>query len=93
VLNPLFDGTTVLVADAALVAGWVGLDVVEMVEEEVDADVVKLVEAGAVVLVTACVKLKLWVIARGDVSPSTKMLKKNSCELERFMPPRPISQV
>lgn len=58
-LSPLFSGTTVLVADAGLVAGLVGLDVVEMVEEEVDADVVKLVEAGAVVLVTAWVKLKL----------------------------------
>lgn len=58
VLNPPLEGTTVLVAVAALVAGWVKLDVVEMVEEEVDADVVKLVEAGAVVLVTAWVKLK-----------------------------------
>lgn len=78
-----------LVADASLVVRLVGLEVVELLED----DVAKLVEAGAVVLVTARVKLKSWVIARGDVSPSTKMLKKNSCELVRFMPPRSIVQV
>lgn len=38
-------------------------------------------------------RVTLWLIARGDNSPSMKILKKNLSETVRFMPPRSITQV
>jgi hypothetical protein len=47
----------------------------------------------AVVEVEGLARVILWLTARGVVSPSTKMLKKNVLETVRFILPRSTTQV